>query len=144
MVFEISHILLLIVLQWYYFNSYVGPFLQSQLQFQPSIFFGIISTYKSTRQNHIYSWWIKNLPLQHNYAFLTQPSNPKYNYLVAYPQFSALADTPSQWLRPHKDRAIKRITGMKYFYENTSHEYYWSLTDDIAIDIDNLDNNVCL
>ena len=45
----------------------------------------------------------------------------------------------NDWIKPHKDRGIKRITGMHYFLHNTTYDYYWSLTDDVALDLNNLD-----
>ncbi|EAY20410.1 hypothetical protein TVAG_110220 [Trichomonas vaginalis G3] len=43
------------------------------------------------------------------------------------------------WPEQNKDRAARRMTGLEYFLYNTTNDYYWSLTDDVPIDVDNMD-----
>ena len=38
-----------------------------------------------------------------------------------------------------RNRAMKRITALKYFLENTTHEWFLSATDDIVVDINGLE-----
>ena len=101
----------------------------------PSIFIGLISMEGSERQDSIMHNWLNKLKLPNSYAFITKPTPMKnYNYITP-PDFA----TSKGWTGEDKDRAIKRMAGMEYFLKHKEFDYYWSITDDIMVDIDNLD-----
>lgn len=108
---------------------------------QKRIFFGLVSTPNYQRQNATYHFWLKQLYIKgiDDAAFITQPSDqeiPSAKYL--YPTFEEnkmhnkanYADT---------DRGMKRYIGAKYFLNKSNFDWYWSMTDDVLVDLNALD-----
>lgn len=102
------------------------------------IFFGVITEPKSKRRPFVYNNWMHSIlksnfnsvkfisPLQNDYPNLyIEPIKELYNHTVGV----------NKDVFRDRDRAIKRITGAKFFLDNTNLEYYWTLTDDTSIDM---------
>ena len=101
----------------------------------PAIFFGFVSVPNSQRQVRTMNYWLHKLKYPNNYMFITKQSKDrKFNYLK--PIFGT-CDTIR--FNKDEDRAIKRMAGMQYFFDHVEYDYYWSLTDDVFIDVDNLE-----
>lgn len=129
-----------ILVLFYYYLAFFPLSLQYKLKSPPSIFLGIISTKDSERQNIIMKNWLNKLQKPHEYAFISTPSKTnKYEYLEPDKELISLLNKNDDFIMQNQDRAAKRITGMRYFLQNTSHDYYWSITDDVVVDIDEFD-----
>ena len=116
---------------------------------QGSIYFGLVSVINSDRQNTSYKMWIKQLhnSTRHKAVFLTEPGKlyiKDVEYHPPLPEYVELCTNKllGKTLRDlDKDRAAKRLTGAYYFLKE-NYSWYWSATDDIVVDIDNLDKLV--
>ncbi|KAI5484804.1 hypothetical protein TVAGG3_0916090 [Trichomonas vaginalis G3] len=102
------------------------------------IFFGIITVPNSTRRSLPWDIWMKkvNDDGYHKAVFLSpvQKDYPDY-YLEPPPYYDKFLQINHSWLED-RDRGIKRVVGVKYFVENTNFDWYWSLTDDVTVDIE--------
>ncbi|EAY18022.1 hypothetical protein TVAG_113660 [Trichomonas vaginalis G3] len=108
----------------------------------PSLFYGIVTTQSSAgRQRKMMKNWMKKIFYPHDYAFITEiPLGPNltYHYLPPYQKYLRHKSAHGKWLTPHQDRGSRRMTGMEYFYYNTTIDYYWSMTDDIPVDYESI------
>ena len=101
------------------------------------IFFGVISTPNSRHQKFMYNAWIRDLPLyspESGVAFVTNVGKeiPGVLYLHPGEKFEYLKKLPGS-LPIDRDIVIKRYVGAKYFLENTTYKWFWSLSDDALI-----------
>lgn len=106
---------------------------------QSGIFFGIITVPESDRRQYIMNMWGNKLleSTPHRLRFLSDP-------VLDYPELTIPFDT--KWnvfnFSRDRDRVMKRLTAAQYFLEKTNLNWYWSLTDDVLIDIDLLDDMI--
>lgn len=115
--------------------------IRAAITYKPSIFFGFVSTGNPKRVNFVYNNWLHKLQPPHNYAFISKnPNKSKLNFILPYHKYIVYAGNSSSWPQQNIDRAAKRMTGLEYFLYNTTNDYYWSLTDDVPIDIDNMEH----
>ena len=118
------------------------PFVQLEMLNSTKIFFGFVSQEGSPRQTRIMNWWLSALR-GHEYAFIvnkTSKQNRNYKSIDIDHKLFKIVNDSKKYYGADNDRALKRITGMKYFLYNTTCDYYWTLTDDIAIDLHGLNN----
>lgn len=105
-----------------------------------TIFFGFVSQEGSPRQTNIMRWWVSAL-MTHEYAFIvnkTSKQNKFYKSLNIGKEYEDLYRNANLKYTCDTDRGTKRIVGLKYFLHNTTCDYYWSLTDDVAVDLHGL------
>ncbi|EAX89151.1 hypothetical protein TVAG_409340 [Trichomonas vaginalis G3] len=104
---------------------------------QSSIFFGIITIPNSDRRQYMWKFWIEKLlsTTQHQVKYITKP-------IIDLPELSLLPD--HKWekyeFNVDRDRVVKRLTAAEYFLKNTTLDWYWTLTDDVFIDLNELDD----
>ena len=118
------------------------PFIQLEMFDSTKVFFGFVSQEGSKRQERIMNWWVSALR-GHEYAFIvnkTSKQNKYYNSIDIDHNLYLSANESWNYYDDNRDRALKRITGLKYFLYNTTCDYYWSLTDDVALDLHGLKN----
>lgn len=106
------------------------------------IFFGIVTTRNSPLQNFIYDAWIRNLSLyspESRVAFITKQKKriPNVLYLQESEKYEYLKKLPGAHAKD-RDIVIKRLIGAKYFIENTTLDWYWSISDDVLLIPDNI------
>ena len=123
--------------QYHTFRKQVYPYPN-----QGSLFVGMISIPQSDERKYItYCSWIKKMLKysRHSAIFISEddPNSTFANMTIPPLNLSFPEKAPN--IQPDINRAVKRITGMKYFLEQTNHEWYLSATDDVYIDFDGID-----
>ena len=105
-----------------------------------SILFGLITMPSDmARQKNCVEHWLKKAQENgHEGIFISAIGKeiPGYRYLHPTEDQVALTAGTSLFLKSNKDRGMKRMIGMEYFLYQTNFEYYWSLTEDVSIDVD--------
>ena len=109
-----------------------------------TIFFGIVTVPNSNRQQLMYDYWYEraNKEAGHEVAFICKQGKKSYakggKYLPPYEDYYNF-HINKNYKVADKDRAIKRVFAARYFLENTTHSWYWSMTDDVSVDVDGLE-----
>ena len=103
--------------------------------------FTINTTPNSSRPNIIYKNWIKNLKnTPHEAIFITRYGDnlpmPHYIFHSLDDDKNLSFDYPNMKLT--RELLVKRYLSAKYFIQNTSYKWLWSLSDDVHIKIENI------
>jgi len=105
------------------------------------VFFGLVSMPGDPRQDFTNIMWLRELVeyTPHDAAFLCKEGKelPGFKYLHPGDEYNDVINKGKEGWKD-RDRAIKRYVAAKYFYENTTYDWYWSATDDVYVDIPNL------
>lgn len=105
------------------------------------VFFGLVSMPKLNRQSITYQYWMKELYRRgvDDVAFITKPSdveNLTAKYIHPTEEDNKIIN-PSE--KADTDRGMKRVLGAKYFVNHSNYAWYWSMTDDVLVDLNALD-----
>lgn len=116
---------------------------KSKSNLTKGMFFGVITMPGDKRQNFSYSLWMKDLKkYQPNSesAFVCAEGKEieGVKYLHPTKEQMDIINLPKPKKRD-RDISMKRLIAAKYFIENTSLEWFWSTSDDCAVDLSKLD-----
>lgn len=108
------------------------------------VFLGVITVPNSKRRNIPWTEWMYRMNQEgfHKAMFIeqTQSDYPEY-YLNINKTLLNLPKKPKV-LPADRDRSSKRVTGAQYMIKHLEYDWYWSLTDDVYVDISALDNYI--
>ena len=119
------------------------PDLRTKGATNTTIFFGLVSMPSDIRQDFTNAMWLREINeySPHEGVFLCAEGRelPGVGYLHPSKEDYKIINVNKRFAQD-RDRAIKRYIGAKYFYEKTNHDWYWTATDDLYIDIPKLHN----
>ena len=106
------------------------------------MFFGVITMPSDQRQNFSYSLWMKDLKKYHpdsESVFVCGEGEEiqGVKYLHPTKEQMDIVNLPKKRKRD-RDISMKRLIAAKYFIENTTLKWFWSTSDDCAIDLSKL------
>lgn len=103
------------------------------------IFFGFVSSPSSKRRNFPWKMYMHNLIQErfHQASFISQRAwdFPKYNIVPNETLYSLQTNLSRVNHSSDIDRMVKRLTGAQYLLNHPEIDWYWSLTDDVSIDM---------
>lgn len=105
------------------------------------IFFGFVTTPSSRRRYFPWNNYVKNIIAEgyHQAAFICEYSKdyPQYNFPPNRTFYSIKTNLTINH-RDDVDRMARRLTGAQYLLSHPEIDWYWSLTDDVSIDINRI------
>ncbi|EAY09155.1 hypothetical protein TVAG_363700 [Trichomonas vaginalis G3] len=126
----------------YFFNSDLQQ--KGSIQRIGKIFFGVITVPNSNRRDVPWKYWLRNLLDEgyHGAKFISPPqSDYPDHYYEPDPMFSRFLYGKVNF-KSDRDRAIKRVAGAMYLSQNPQYDWYWSLTDDVYLDFEQVTNYI--
>ena len=104
-----------------------------------TLFFGIITTNNPQRQQFTnVTWFSKIHDFHYKGKFISDDclsSQFKDSCIMPTKEFTDLQNFGNTMILPNTNRAMKRIYGLEYFLNFTTADFYWSLTDDVGVDL---------